>query len=1227
MKKIIFSAILLLFSFSIFSQRIIKASKVTAQSLVLNGFTITQIESDTTLSSGLDTAVPTSRATKKYIDIRDNKFRGFVNEVVDLDTVTAPISGDIAYDSTDQILYIRTVDTWQDISTGGGSSEVDQETTLSSGDTIKVNPALKVLEFYDLSVPLKNDLLSQNVFPGLRYKTKGFNTVGDGGEAVYYASSDSLVNWTVDSLVVIPTANNMYLILDTKNGFDAVSFGVIPDDGLEDQPALQKCIDAATSINNLGISRVNLPPGILNFKEKGVIIFPRISQFVTLEISGSVSTYAANQDIGKVTSINLECDTCFAIGVQKGRHVVIKNIDIQSDAIIYGDNFVEVDELIYGGKHDGTNNPNAGIVIDPFHSNVAAGNRYPGFESEYNSISGISGSSHTTIDGVSFFRLNIAILISPNGTTLNGDNIRATNISVNTVKYFWSCGQAQAKGNSIENIYSVGNCLHFLIGSEHGGGQGKLPTVSNFNLAAGIKYLSSGGIFGTSFEQGFSEGIISFGTSSISISNSQFNLNQISRRLPVLWSGNGTSVLRIENSIIQYYNNCTESQSMLFKGKVEINNSTFGGAEIIGVAESSGATNENVYVDNLNLQCQSNAVTRKNVKFSYPSFLPFRMTTGTVDVFGGVEKQNPELQVNALSGTWTISGDTATIVCPNASRYVKANRTVAGSLTSVDYTNDIYGSHRIAFGVISEINVDTLKVFNVPLGVTSGSGFVYFYNTRTWTQRVIASTTAGSNKLVVSDKSEVNNITNFMLGGSVVLKGIGLPSGTIATSFLVDTIYLSQNATTTNVNAVYGGNADQKREYNLSAITLTSSFTINKVGDIIYNSEHSLGEPFYWFCTKSGRRTGSVLPEWEPVYKQETQYWTQSGGELNRNSNVGIFTADPIFPFHVTGAGYFVDGSTSAFINGDRIDLDGTDVRYTLRESSSNTRFELRIDPSSKNLNFRQSASSAINNWRIRDGNLLIDSLANSYFITANNSQGKLSGLTLEQVRSDIGVRSISNTITTSTYTVGSTDYFLRFDATSTNQTITLPDASLFEDGTTILEVDTWGNVGGTGNKITFISAGGNIDVRGVVGATYVPNEDTYFKVVVEDGKHVIFESEINATREQFTAVAYDGINSLVADTTVLSFIVPSNLDARTITTLDVVANSLVNANTTGNVLLYQPDLDTYTTIGSFTIVSSNNKATVNGLSQVVEFGDGIYLELTAVGTEINGLQTSLKFE
>lgn len=401
-------------------------------------------------------------------------------------------------------------------------------------------------------------------------------------------------------------------------------FGAVPNDGKDDSDAIQKAIDFA--ISNDKVNHVYIPPGRYDL-EKGVVIINDNESdnpnFITLTISGHQSAYSPDSKIGKTTVFNLKKPS-FGVAIQYARNCIIENIVFVGCAKYTDDvaKIVNWTDQEWGKNANASTNrfsPSCAIVIDPFHVNVPPQDRYLGFERLYK-YKVNSGTSMLLIKGCAFYNHYIAIANNPSNGAQNGDNIRAENCCVTTCHTFWSAGQTQSRGNSIENLYALH--LNTLIsGGQIGSRQGTPPTLSNVNLAGFCKTVFdiSTGYASLNVYRSYFESIWSLGCANgthTSFDQCQFSFRKPDEKLgSPLFQLFSDRIVSFRDCDIQYFDNCDTPLPFVFKAaEVIISGGLIEGGVVVadGINNAGDEDLNKVRMDGVIIKCQNKKVAGKS---------------------------------------------------------------------------------------------------------------------------------------------------------------------------------------------------------------------------------------------------------------------------------------------------------------------------------------------------------------------------------------------------------------------------------------------------------------------------------------------------------------------------------------------------------------------------------------------------------------------------------------
>lgn len=672
-------------------------------------------------------------------------------------------------------------------------------------------------------------------------------------------------------------ANGMFLIdnfdgtstIHLKNGtealddytyrhtIDAERFGVIPDDAFSDAVGVQAAINYA--MTQPGSNVVSLPAGNLIIDQPLVVFKDENNdgapEFVSITIRGNTSAYAG---ISGVTNLQFTNTDGFCIGVQLGRKVTIENLAFTGTANNHTfsiEEIIENDDAAWaGGMRNNVFSPHSAIVIDPFHQNVLAGDRYPGLDSYYDGTSATGGSSFVHIEGCAFYRFVNGIMVSPNGTTQNCDNITATYVNGSALKNFWSTGQSQSRDNQITNLYTTGGIQHIVQCSEHGDGIGTAPVLDKSSIAGGTKYVSriSGGFDGFRVTSSSFESIWGLGTGGTLIHSyvgctMKFltHGDTTSRYCPVLLDTENASFV---NCNIKYFSNGTIAPGFGF----DVQNLSFWGCEFEGGFPINNFTNTG--------GDQLNEVEMRNCDFGFIggelNFELRDMPNGNNNrklLAGGGVVQDTQvgpiedvISTNESNTFHLVLLESADLQNDVITTTQPEKYKVGDILISLNVLGDPYGQSggaRNSIGEVASISGNEVQLESVPYGVTEGVQNIYRISLTRYHIHTFGTTTSGSNTI-----TDVHGEASGSFSVNDHIRGDGIPEGAYVTAVGANTITINLPCTASATN-VYLHDAKMRQVgYHNVAPTLGGWAK----GDRIYNNFNSQTTNHIWMCTQGG---------------------------------------------------------------------------------------------------------------------------------------------------------------------------------------------------------------------------------------------------------------------------------------------------------------------------------------------------------------------------------------
>lgn len=318
---------------------------------------------------------------------------------------------------------------------------------------------------------------------------------------------------------------------------------------------LQKCIDTciANNIKNLYVAD--------NYSFATSLKVAHLSGSTYLAVG--LNIYGDSDMWDQKTTLTYTSNTGFAIGWQLAKGGSVSNLWIHGNYTAPA----HVDSSYYTTAFTTRTGFN-GIVID------------------YDGTKNTGGSTAFHVKDIMVDGFDVLYSVSPNGVTFNADGLVFTNIRCGNGRIGFQSGQAQEKGNQINNVMSWGS-LHtlFSIGKE-GKFQGGHYTVIGGNIAGNCVELfdiSLSGWNGFSVTNFYAESIARLGTiyAWTSTTRVPVSLNNMNIRFALKSAAGSQTLLlsnsarvKISNSNLWYYG--TVGETMLFSGQFTFENCDFG---------------------------------------------------------------------------------------------------------------------------------------------------------------------------------------------------------------------------------------------------------------------------------------------------------------------------------------------------------------------------------------------------------------------------------------------------------------------------------------------------------------------------------------------------------------------------------------------------------------------------------------------------------------------------
>jgi hypothetical protein len=157
---------------------------------------------------------------------------------------------------------------------------------------------------------------------------------------------------------------------------------------------------------------------------------------------------------------------------------------------------------------------------------------FTGIAIDYHNRGNASGSSGILIRECRLRGFTAGICLSPNGVTLNAENIHVEKCSIDTVKVAYATCHRQSKQNTVRDLICWDNVDTVFDGVSYGQCLGNMPYIEGANIAGNVKQVFNYGpqLFSTSANKIFAEnlervGCILDGGVGVAIRDSHFDFN------------------------------------------------------------------------------------------------------------------------------------------------------------------------------------------------------------------------------------------------------------------------------------------------------------------------------------------------------------------------------------------------------------------------------------------------------------------------------------------------------------------------------------------------------------------------------------------------------------------------------------------------------------------------------------------------------------------------------
>jgi len=375
-------------------------------------------------------------------------------------------------------------------------------------------------------------------------------------------------NGTIQNAVI--NANEYTQIFDTTitlnncraREFSALWYGASPSN-MDNGNALQHSIDACVNQMDLFI-----PRGNYKFS-KPLLIYSLSGKRY---IGARLNMYGEADMFYDGTTLTYTGLSATAIAFQYAKGGSFHNIKLQGQFVPPANRGAAYYNLAYNQFNDVTKR---------------CSSAYNGIAIDYDGTLNSGGSTGLIIHDVWITGFDVLISISPNGKTFNADVLTFTNVRLGNGRCGIQSGQAQEKGNTINNIVAWDN-LHTLISIGNAGKyQGGNYIINGGNVAGScirLFNINERGWFSMYVNGLYAESFGQIGTvltgdglynPPISFNNCNFDFAYPAQAgtQPLLYSN--SNFIRFSNSMLRYYGE--PSDTLHFMGSATFDNCSFSG--------------------------------------------------------------------------------------------------------------------------------------------------------------------------------------------------------------------------------------------------------------------------------------------------------------------------------------------------------------------------------------------------------------------------------------------------------------------------------------------------------------------------------------------------------------------------------------------------------------------------------------------------------------------------
>jgi hypothetical protein len=671
--------------------------------------------------------------------------------------------------------------------------------------------------------------------------------------------------------------------------FSVKWYGAVGNNSTDDTAAIQAAINSCIVAEKISIVRFPyghyvISQGLVARSTTGA---GQPSIFFSLSLLGEVFSYDSGP-IGATSAIRCTHVDNFAIGIQRGKGVVVDNLTItglNAQSLTYAQVISSATNWVINGCRDNGKSPYSAVVIDPFgQASVAEGDRYPDYSDMYTEV-GSGGSTNIYVRNCAIRGFVVGVCISPSTTQQNAELISVEDCIIEGgIRSAVTTGNSQTRTVWVRNLRCWG-AVECVTDSIRYGGGGSHPELIGANIAGGVKYLtlnSTVSIPYAKFTDVYAESLYSIGGDFFTVNASSqmwFTNCEIKLMGGEFTSSPMTMLVRANmvsfvNCIVAYY---ATQLSLAFPVDVRIMSATdcklygvfqdvnynpvlYKNCKVVGFFEPQISNNEYVLPPNIE---DGRMIVAQGGKVRNAYHDRVYRNGPLVTVVDAVDTAITLVDSTTIS--FNIGAGNINIIAVGDFVYLGGN----GGVTYTD-PNSLAVGRFFVLGKISNINTGTnvVTVNNVSVNYVLTNGANYRF-------RVVAMCPVYRTHLGDITNGSAN-ITNVVGEGNAAT--IGMVTGDLVShpAFgLARVTNVSGTTVTVHKNASYSETeaAICSTEYRANVVSNATDFLATafkvacKKGDIILNDYKTGDDDLvdHWVCTKSGILNSADMPQFKAV--------------------------------------------------------------------------------------------------------------------------------------------------------------------------------------------------------------------------------------------------------------------------------------------------------------------------------------------------------------------------